>query len=241
MVRERILIVDDEAPMRKYLSANLKARGYDVLVASDGTEALKLAAENPLDLVILDIMMPGPSGLEVLAALRRELDLPIVMLSARGREGDKVTALDAGADDYLTKPFGVAELLARVRAALRRVSAVGASSAPHYRYRDLEIDFGTREVYLGGVRVSLTVKEFEVLAYLARNAGRVLTHRQILQAVWGSEYGDESEYLWTYVRRLRRKIESEPRQPRYLLTEPGVGYRLSAMAAEPADGVQSPS
>jgi two-component system KDP operon response regulator KdpE len=228
MVRERILVVDDEAPMRKYLSANLRARGYEVLTASDGTEALKLAAEHPLDLIILDIMMPGPDGLSVLPALRRDLEIPILMLSARGREGDKVSALDQGADDYLTKPFGVAELLARVRAALRRAGAAQPGTAYGYQFGGLSIDFGTREVRTAGTPVRLTPREFDVLAHLARNAGRVLTHRQILQAVWGGQYSDEAEYLWTYVRRLRRKIEPQPRQPRYLLTEPGVGYRLPA-------------
>jgi len=226
MIRERILVVDDEAPMRKYLSVNLRARGYEVLIASDGTEALKLAAEHQLSLIILDIMMPGPDGMEVLAALRRDLNIPILMLSARGREGDKVTALDQGADDYLTKPFGVAELLARVRAALRRASATPAVADSVYQFGDLTVDFGAREVHVGDSPVSLTPREFDILAHLARNAGKVLTHRQILQAVWGGQYGEESEYLWTYVRRLRRKIEPEPRQPRYLLTEPGVGYRL---------------
>jgi two-component system KDP operon response regulator KdpE len=230
MIRERILVVDDEAPMRKYLEANLRARGYQVLLASDGTEALKLAAEHALDLVILDIMMPGLDGFEVLAALRRDLDIPILMLSARGREGDKVAALDQGADDYLTKPFGVAELLARVRAVLRRSSAAPSGTGPGYQFGELSIDFGARDVRLAGVPVNLTRREFDVLAHLARNAGRVLTHRQILQAVWGGQYGDEAEYLWAYVCRVRRKIEHEPRRPRYLLTEPGVGYRLPARA-----------
>jgi two-component system KDP operon response regulator KdpE len=222
--------------MRKYLAANLKARGYETLLAADGTEALKLVSEHPLDLVILDIMMPGPDGLEVLAAIRRDSDVPIIMLSARGREGDKVTALDAGADDYLTKPFGVAELLARVRASLRRSTSPGVTSASSYRSGDLELDFGAREVRLSGRKVSLTAKELDILAFLARNAGRVLTHRQILQAVWGGEYGDESEYLWTYVRRLRHKIEQDPKQPRYLLTEPGVGYRLPALDSDMESG-----
>ena len=226
MKRPTILVVDDEAPMRRYLTANLKARGYEVLTAEDGTEALKLLGEQIFDLVILDIMLPGPSGLEVLTALRQNLEVPVLVLSARGREGDKVEALDLGADDYLTKPFGVEELLARVRAALRRSEGSPRGALPTYRKDDLEIDFGARQVQRGGALVSLTPREYDVLAYLARNAGRVLTHRQLLQAVWGAEYGEESDYLWTYVRRLRLKLEPDPTAPRYLLTEPGVGYRL---------------
>jgi two-component system KDP operon response regulator KdpE len=226
MSRQVILVVDDEAPMRKYITANLKARGYDVLTAEDGTEALKLIDEQTIDLLILDIMMPGPDGLDVLRRVRRDMEVPVVMLSARGRETDKVEALDAGADDYLTKPFGVEELLARVRAALRRVGSAPTGPLPPYRSGPLEVDFGARRVRRDGETVSLTPKEYDVLAYLARNAGKVLTHRQILQAVWGAEYGDEADYVWTYVRRIRRKLEPDPEQPRCLLTEAGVGYRM---------------
>jgi two-component system KDP operon response regulator KdpE len=221
-----VLVVDDEAPMRKYITTNLKIRGYDVLTAADGTEALKLIDERPIDLLILDIMMPGPDGLDVLARVRRDMDVPVLMLSARGRESDKVEALDAGADDYLTKPFGVEELLARVRAALRRSGSSGKGTLPPYVYEDLELDFGARRVRRGGQDVSLTPKEYDILAYLARNAGKVITHRQILQTVWGPEYGDEADYVWTYVRRIRRKLERDSEQPRYLLTEAGVGYRM---------------
>ncbi len=241
MNRQMVLVVDDEAPMRKYVSMNLKARGFDVLTASDGTEALKLAAERPLDLLILDIGMPGPDGFEVLTAVRRDMEVPVIMLSARGREIDKVRALDLGADDYLTKPFGVEELLARVRATLRRAASAPKGLLPTYYYEDLEVDFATRQVRLAGAEVSLTPKEYEVLAYLARNAGNVLTHRQILQAVWGSEYGDEADYLWTYVRRIRRKLEPEREHPRYLLTEPGVGYRVPGSTGNPAHPPDSPS
>ena len=225
---EAILVVDDEAPMRKYLSANLTARGYEVLTAADGTEALKLFFERTFDLVILDIMMPGPDGLAVLQAARRDSAVPVIMLSARGRETDKVQALDLGADDYLTKPFGVEELLARVRAALRRADAAPRSSLAAYRRGELEVDFAARRARLAGADVPLTQKEYAVLAYLARNAGKVLTHRQILHAVWGGQYGDEADYIWTYIRRLRRKVEPDPRHPRYLLTEPAVGYRMPA-------------
>jgi two-component system, OmpR family, KDP operon response regulator KdpE len=223
---EAILVVDDEAPMRKYLSANLKARGYEVLTAEDGAEALKLLAEHTFDLLILDIMMPGPDGLAVLQAARRESTAPVLMLSARGREADKVHALDLGADDYLTKPFGVEELLARVRAALRRADTAPRSSPAAYRRGDLEVDFAARRVRLAGADIPLTQKEYDVLAYLARNAGKVLTHRQILHAVWGGQYGDEADYVWTYIRRIRRKVEPDPQHPQYLLTEPAVGYRM---------------
>jgi two-component system KDP operon response regulator KdpE len=183
--------------------------------------------ERPLDLLILDIMRPGPDGLEVLRAVRREQQVPVIVLSARGRESDKVTALDLGADDYLTKPFGMDELLARVRAVLRRVPALEGSGAPSsYRRGELEVDFGAHRARLAGEEIALTAKEYEVLAYLARNAGKVLTHRQILQTIWGPQYGDEASYLWTYVGRIRAKIEPDPAHPRFLLTEPGVGYRV---------------
>ena len=153
------------------------------------------------------------------------------MLSGRGRERDKVEALDLGADDYLTKPFGVAELLARVKALLRRVTSGTAGAFPPYRYQGLEIDFVARRAHVDGVEVSLTRREFEVLAYFARNAGKVLLHRQVLQAVWGGQYGDESDYVWTFVQRIRRKIEPDRAHPRYMLTEPGVGYRMPAPEA----------
>jgi two-component system KDP operon response regulator KdpE len=227
-MRTTILVADDEAPMRKYISSNLKVRGYDVIVAADGMEALKLAGEHPLDLVLLDIGMPGPDGTQVLAALRRETHVPVIIVSARGREHDKVQALDLGADDYLTKPFGVDELLARVRATLRRAGSVLESSLPAYRHEELEVDFSARQVRVKGRDISLTPKQYDVLAYLARNAGKVLTHRQILQAAWGGQYADEVDYVWTYVRRIRRRIEPDPAQPRFLLTEPGVGYRMPA-------------
>jgi two-component system, OmpR family, KDP operon response regulator KdpE len=224
--REAILVVDDEAPMRKYVSANLRARGYQVLTATDGTEALKLMAERTFDLLILDIMMPGPDGLALLGTVRRESAVPVIMLSARGREADKVNALDLGADDYLTKPFGVEELLARARAALRRADGSLTNPVTGYCHDGLEVDFSAHRTRLSGAEVPLTPKEYEVLAFLARNAGKVLTHRQILHTVWGAEYGDEADYVWTYIRRIRRKIEPDPQHPRYLLTEPAVGYRL---------------
>ena len=221
-----VLLVDDEAPLQKYVSTNLRARGYDVRVASDGTEALKLLQETVPALVVLDINMPGPDGFQVLEAIRREMDVPVIMLSARGREGDKVRALNLGADDYLTKPFGIEEFLARVRAALRRAAPHAEPPLAPYRAAGLEIDFAARRVRLDGHDVRLTPREYELLAHLARNAGRVLTHRQILEAVWGPEYGEEAEYVWAYVKRIRRKIEPDAARTALLLTEPGVGYRM---------------
>ena len=190
--------------------------------------ALKTFRESIVDLVILDIMMPGPDGFEVCQAIRRQSDVPIIMLSARGRERDIVRALDLGADDYLTKPFGVEEMVARVRAALRRTAQTGAASRPPLVVEDLSIDFAARQVVLRGQEVSLTPTEYGLLTHLAVNAGRVVPHQALLQAVWGPEYGDEIEYLWAYIRRLRRKIEPDPSSPRYILTQPGVGYSFVA-------------
>jgi two-component system KDP operon response regulator KdpE len=226
MVQQAILVVDDEAPMRKFVSHNLKAGGYNVLTASDGSEALKLASENALDLLLLDIGLPGPDGLAVLQAVRRDYEVPVLMISARGREADRVRALDLGADDYLTKPFGVAELLARVRALLRRVTPGPKGPLVPYRFHDLQVDFGAHRVRLEDKDVPLTRREFEVLAYLARNAGKVLLHRQVLQAVWGPEYGDEADYVWTFVQRIRRKLEPDRHHPIYILTQAGVGYTM---------------
>jgi two-component system KDP operon response regulator KdpE len=241
MVQQAILVVDDEAPMRKFVSHNLKAGGYQVLTAADGSDALKLAAEHPLDLLLLDIGLPGPDGLAVLQAVRREMQLPVLMISARGREADRVRALDLGADDYLTKPFGVAELLARVRALLRRVTPGPKGPLPTYRYQGLEVDFGARRARLHGKDVPLTRREFEVLSHLARNAGKVLLHRQVLQAVWGSEYGDEVDYVWTFVQRIRRKLEADRHHPQYVLTEAGVGYWMPAPDPEPQPTPESPA
>jgi two-component system KDP operon response regulator KdpE len=232
MRRSTILVVDDEPPMRRYLSANLKASGYEVLLAADGTEALDLLTQHSFDLVILDIMLPGPDGLEVLQRLRRDQRVPVIVVSARGREDDKVIALDFGADDYLTKPFNVEELLARVRAQLRRAAEFSAASPTVYRSNDLEIDLQARRVRRSGTDIQLTRKEYDIIALLAHNAGKVLTHRQILQAVWGPEYGDEVGYLWTHIGRIRSKLEPDPESPRFVVTEIGVGYSMPNDEAE---------
>jgi DNA-binding response OmpR family regulator len=232
MRKPLVLVVDDEPQTLRYVGLNLKARGYDVLTASDGTEALKLFSENIVDLLLLDLMMPGPDGYQVTERVRQESDVPIIVLSAKGQERDKVKALDLGADDYLTKPFGIDELLARVRAALRRTSSSGNVTLKPYALDDLVIDFTARRVTKDGQEVRLTPTEYGLLSYLARNAGKVLTHLTLLQAVWGPEYGDEHDYLWAYIRRLRRKLEADAERPRYILTESGVGYRMAPAAPE---------
>jgi two-component system, OmpR family, KDP operon response regulator KdpE len=226
MTQQNILIADDEPPMRKLLSNNLKASGYAVRLAADGSEALKLIDEHPFDLLLLDINMPGPNGLQVIEAVRRTEEFPVMVLSGGGRELDKVEALNRGADDYLSKPFGIAELMARVKALLRRVAPGTKTSLPPYSYEGLEVDFAARRARLHSVDVPLTRREFEVLAYFARNAGKILLHRQVLQSIWGGQYGEEADYVWTFVQRIRRKIEPDRAHPRYLLTEPGVGYHM---------------
>lgn len=226
MKKTRVLIVDDEPETLKYVGANLKIRGYDVVTAADGGEALQRADEDVFDLVLLDITMPGPDGFAVCQAVRQRSTVPIIMLTARGQEKDKVKALDLGADDYITKPFGIDELLARVRSVLRR-SQQDTSTAETLNVGELTINFVQRRVTRSGQDIKLTPTEYQLLVQLARSAGKVLSHAILLQRVWGPEYGEESDYLWAYVRRLRRKIEEDPDHPRYLLTEPGVGYRFS--------------
>ena len=222
----RLLIVDDEQASRYGIRRALESFGYDIAEADSAEAARVLMNGAAFDLLLLDVNMPGPNGLQVLEAIRRNAEIPILMLSGRSRERDKVEALDLGADDYLSKPFGVAELLARVKALLRRVTPGPRGPVPNYRYQGLEVDFGARRARLNGVEVPLTRREFEVLAYFARNAGKILLHRQVLQAVWGSQYGDEADYVWTFVQRIRNKIEPNRREPRYLFTESGVGYRM---------------
>ena len=225
---KRILVAEDEAPLRDFISRNLRARGYTVYEAANGLEALALWESESPHLLVLDVMMPRMDGLEVCRHIRESSTVPIVVLTALDAESDKVMALDLGADDYLTKPFGVEELLARVRAALRRTQWHSASPAPSARvFGQIEIDLDGHTVRRDGSEVRLTPTEFALLAELVNHAGKVVTHRQLLQRVWGSEYGGEAEYLRVYMQRLRRKLEPDPANPRYLVTEPGVGYRFA--------------
>jgi two-component system KDP operon response regulator KdpE len=219
----RILVVDDESQILRALQTSLQGAGYEVEVAATAEEALTSAATHPPDGVILDLMLPDGSGTDVCRELRRWTNVPILVLSAVGDEQEKVAALDAGADDYVTKPFGIDELLARLRSALRRVNAVSGTVVV---LGDLVVDLERRLVTLRGEPVALTPTEFELLRLFVRNEGKLLTHPTILREVWGPRYGAESHYLHVYVSQLRRKIEPDPARPRFLLTEPGAGYRL---------------
>ena len=223
MSAARILVVDDESQILRALRTSLQAAGYEVDVAATAAEALTSAAAHPPDGVILDLMLPDRSGTDVCRELRRWTNVLILVLSAVGDEQEKVAALDAGADDYVTKPFGIDELLARLRAALRRVDVI---TGPVVELGDLVVDLERRLVTLRGEPVSLTPTEFELLRLFVRNEGKLLTHPTILREVWGPRYGAESHYLHVYVSQLRRKIEPDPARPRFLLTEPGAGYRL---------------
>jgi len=223
--RPVILVVDDEPQILRVIRASLPARGYEVRTAPGGIEALDEIHKEMPDLVILDLVMPEVSGLEVCQRIREFSSVPIIVLSARGSEKDKVAALDMGADDYVTKPFGMDELLARMRAVLRR-SPASEAEADLLKVGDLSIYRDERRVIVAGTEVKLTPKEFELLRYLVVNAGKVVTHRALLQAVWGSQSSEQTEYLRVFVNQLRRKIEPDPQHPRYILTEPWVGYRF---------------
>jgi len=220
----RILIVDDEKAIRRYLHATLTAQGYETFEAADGEEALRSAAVNRPDLVILDLGLPDIDGIEVARRIREWSQLPIIILSVREQERDKIAALDAGADDYLTKPFGSGELLARIRAAVRRSSRT--EDEPVIEVRQLKVDLAHRRVTLADQAVALTPTEYDLLRVLAQNIGKVLTHRQLLKRVWGQAYGEDMHLLRVNISNLRRKIEPDPGRPTYILTEAGVGYRL---------------
>ena len=222
----RILIVDDEPNIIGTVAPLLRARGYEVFSAMSGRAALEAVEREKPDLIVLDLGLPDIDGVEVCRQVRRTLSVPILVLSARGAEGDKVSALDAGADDYVTKPFGAEELLARIRATLRRVENPSPPSEPIVR-GDLVIDRERFRVLRDGEEVRLTPKEFELLTFLAQHPGRVLTHRTILKAVWGSHAVDQPEHLRVLVGSLRKKIEPNPSSPKYILTEPWVGYRFA--------------
>jgi len=221
-----ILLVDDEASIQRAVAPLLRSRGYDVETVGSGTEALRAAAERPPDLVVLDLGLPDLDGTEVCRRLRKTSAVPIIVLSARGHETDKVSALDLGADDYVTKPFSPEELLARIRVALRRVFTGDEPEVGRLRVGDLTIDFDRRRVTRADADIRLTPKEFELLALFAHNPDRVLTHRAILKAIWGANAVGNPEHLWVLIGQLRKKIEPDPVHPKYLLSEPWVGYRF---------------
>jgi two-component system KDP operon response regulator KdpE len=220
----RVLIVDDEPAIRRFLRATLSAHGYDIFEAADGQSALTAAAAARPDLIILDLGLPDMDGVQITRQLREWTQIPILIISVRGQENDKIAALDAGADDYVTKPFGVGELLARMRVALRHT--VSAAEEPVFVADDLTVDLSRREVRLCGREVQLTPTEYDLLRVLVTHAGKVLTHRQLLREVWGMGYEQETHMLRVNISNLRRKLEPDPTRPRYIRTEPGVGYRL---------------
>lgn len=222
-----ILVVEDEPQMRKFIRASLVSHGYRVLEAERASEAVTMATSHNPDMMLLDLGLPDGDGIDLTRQLREWSQVPILVLSARGREDDKVAALDAGADDYLTKPFGVNELLARMRVALRHAQLRGQGTPVQtFEFDDLKIDLVRREVLRGGQEVHLTPIEYKLLVLLAQNAGKVLTHRQILKEVWGPAFANQSHYVRVHMAELRKKVEVDPARPKLLVTEPGVGYRL---------------
>jgi two-component system KDP operon response regulator KdpE len=218
--------VDDDPQIRRVMKATLVGHNYEVIEARTGEDALEKAPQEMPSLVLLDMNMPGMSGLETCRALRSTSEVPVIILSVRNTERDKVAALDAGADDYVTKPFSIEELLARIRATLRRSASSPEHGPAAFHAPDLEIDFETRHVRANGADVRLTPKEFDLLRYLVAHAGKPVTHRELLQSVWGPDYGDEPEYLRVFINQVRKKIESNPAKPKYILTEPWVGYKF---------------
>jgi len=221
-----VLVVDDEPAILRFLKPALTAGGYEVATASSMTEAVKAIAARPPDIVVLDLGLPDGDGKQVIQTVRAWSDVPIIVLSAREREAEKIEAFDLGADDYVNKPFGVGELMARMRAALRHRSQQ-VPQAPILRIGELEIDHAQHRVTLHGQETKLTRKEFELLFFLARNAGKVITHKQILNAVWGPAHTEDTQYLRVYVRHLRQKIEANPNDPKIIHTETGIGYRIA--------------
>jgi len=226
---QRVLVVDDDAPILRALAANLRVRGYQVDLAETGEIALQLAARHRPEVVILDLGLPGISGIEVIEGLRGWSSVPIIVLSARGEEASKVQALDTGADDYVTKPFGMDELLARLRAAIRRQAP--APEAARVETDDFTVDLAAKRVTGHDGEIRLTPTEWGLVEALVRNAGRLVSPRQLLQEVWGPQYHDETNYLRVHLAHIRRKLEPDPPRPRYFITEPGMGYRFESGAA----------
>lgn len=225
--KARILVIDDEVPIRRFLRASFADSEFELIEAGSGREGIQQAATRGPDVILLDLGLPDMDGVEVAANLREWTQTPIVVLSARGQEKDKIAVLDAGADDYVTKPFGMGELMARIRVALRHAEiARGGSVDPVFQSRGLRVDLPTHQVFRDGLEVRLTPIEFKLLAMLIRNVGKVVTHRQLLTEVWGAAYAEETQYLRVYMGQLRHKLEVDPARPYHLLTEPGVGYRF---------------
>jgi two-component system KDP operon response regulator KdpE len=223
-----IVLIEDEPPIRKFLRATLISQGYHLFESATGADGLVEVATRQPDVVIIDLGLPDMDGLEVIRRVREWSRVPIIVLSARGQERDKITALDTGADDYVSKPFGAGELLARIRVALRHLAgATRAEDDATFTVGELHVDLARRHVFVGGKEIHLTPIEYRLLMVLIRHAGKVLTHRQLLTDVWGPAHTDQAHYLRVYMAQLRRKLEADPARPRYLLTEPGVGYRLT--------------
>lgn len=237
MSSAKILVVDDAPQLRRVMRATLTAEGYTIFEAREGAEALEVFRAKRPDIILLDVNMPGMNGLEACREIRRTSDVPIIMLTVRNAERDKVLALDAGADDYVVKPFGMQELLARIRAALRRT--LPQDKVPAILSKELSVDFEARRVRVQGREVHLTPKEFELLRQLVANQGKPLTHRRLLQSVWGPDYGNEPEYLRVTINQLRKKIERDPAHPKFILTEPWIGYRFEPPTARTAASVES--
>ena len=228
----RVLVVDDEPAICRALKANLGGHGFQVDTAVTGEDALASFERRHPDVILLDLVLPDMNGLDIIEKIRSQGSTPIVVLSVKGEERDKVAALDLGADDYLTKPFGVEELLARVRVALRHSARPSAGARATFRVGSLEVDLERRRVLVSGSEIHLTPTEYDLLKTFVHNADRVLTDKMLLREVWGPDYGSEAHYLHVYVARLRKKIEQDPQSPRYLMTEPGVGYRLLSEEAQ---------
>jgi two-component system KDP operon response regulator KdpE len=232
MSNANILVVDDEPQIRRVLRSTLSSQGYVITDAKTGEEAVESVRKNKPDLVLLDVNMPGMGGIAACREIRQSSEAPIIMLTVRNAERDKVAALDAGADDYVVKPFGIEELLARIRAALRRYAP--GDALPPFVSKELTLNFESRQLTVRGEEVHLTPKEFDVLRHLIANQGKPLTHRRILQSVWGPDYGEETENLRVVINQLRKKIETDPAHPKYIRTEPWVGYRFQPQRADAA-------
>jgi two-component system KDP operon response regulator KdpE len=221
-----ILAIEDELSIRRFLKTSLSVQGYQFLETRTGKEGLALALENKPDVILLDLGLPDMDGIEVIKNLRAWTSIPVIILSARDQENDKVAALDFGADDYLTKPFSICELNARLRVALRHAERINEKETPLFQADNLQIDLVDRQVMIGKSRITLSPIQYAILATLARRANKIVTHKQLLRAVWGEKHTEDVEYLRIYIHQLRHKIEQHPAYPKYLITEPGVGYRL---------------